>query len=422
MVNTRSDSGVDLPAQRRQRNHNPNPQQNQPPPMAGNNMEQFFQTQMALLQNLANTVAGLQDNQGANNNQPPRSKHQEFMSHRPPTFSHSADPLDADDWLKTVEKMLSIAQCNDREKVLYASGRLEGTAGDWWDAYTAAHANADTITWQEFRNSFRNHHIPAGLMKLKKKEFSDLKQGGMSVSEYRDKFIQLSRYAPESVDSDEKKQELFLEGLIGPLNYQLTPTTFPTFQSLVDKAIAMEHKRNALGDQKRKFSGFAPSSNTRTRFIQSPQGTPFRSAGPSNNFGKRQGQLSPLRPRRLNFDDIPSQSPVRTAAPSGSNPARRCFNCGDLNHFANNCPRRNEQTQQGQNSGAARQNTPQQQNRSGNQTPQNNRGQQDYLRSTVNHMDVSIAQDVALGMSNVNSVPNLSNIFRISGRDSLKGG
>ncbi|CAO2141783.1 unnamed protein product [Urochloa humidicola] len=388
MVNTRSSSGVDLPAQRRQRNRNPNPQQNQPPPMAGNNMEQFFQAQMDLLQNLTNIVAGLQANQGAdnnnNNNPPPRSKHQEFMTHRPPTFSDSADPIDADDWLKTVEKMLNIAQCSDRERVLYASGRLEGTAGDWWDAYTAAHANAEAITWQEFTNSFRNHHIPAGLLKLKKKDFQALKQGDMSVSEYRDRFIQLSRYAPEDVDSDEKKQDLFLEGLIGPLNYQLTPTTFPNFQSLVDKAIAMEHKRNKLNDQKRKFSGSSQFSNNRPRSPQPPQGTPFRSAGPSGNFMQRPGQLSPLRPRRLNFDDVPSQSPVRTVAPSGPNPARGYFNCGDLNHFANNCPRRNEQIQQGQNSGAARQNTPQQQNRSGNQTPQNNRG-------TVNNIGLQVA-------------------------------
>ncbi|CAO2144440.1 unnamed protein product [Urochloa humidicola] len=166
--------------------------------------------------------------------------------------------------------MLNIAQCSDREKVLYASGHLEGIAGDWWDAYTTAHANAETITWQEFTNSFRNHQIPAGLMKLKKKEFNALKQGGMSVSEYWDRFIQLSRYAPEDVDSDEKKQDQFPEGLIGSLNYQLTPTTFPNFQSLVDKAIAMEHKRNKLGDQKRKFSGSSQFSNNRPRFTQPP--------------------------------------------------------------------------------------------------------------------------------------------------------
>jgi hypothetical protein len=47
-------------------------------------------------------------------------------------------------------KMLNITQCNDREKVLYASGRLEGAASDCWDAYTVAHAAADTITWQKF--------------------------------------------------------------------------------------------------------------------------------------------------------------------------------------------------------------------------------------------------------------------------------
>ena len=115
------------------------------------------------------------------------------MSHKPPTFSHSPDPLQADDWIKTVEKMLNIVQCIDREKVLYASGRLEGTTADWWDSYTAVHADQDTITWKEFRTQFREHHIPKGLMKLKRQEFLALKLGGMSVSEYRDKFIQLSR-------------------------------------------------------------------------------------------------------------------------------------------------------------------------------------------------------------------------------------
>jgi hypothetical protein len=97
---------------------------------------------------------------------------------------------------------------------------------DWWDAYCAAHAAANTITWAEFSTHFRNYHISAGLMKIKKKEFLSLKQGGMSVREYRDKFIQLSRYAPGKVDDDEKKQELFLEGLIGPLQYQLMTHTF----------------------------------------------------------------------------------------------------------------------------------------------------------------------------------------------------
>jgi hypothetical protein len=147
---------------------------------------------------------------------PPRDKHRTFMSHKPPTFVSSQDPLDVDDWLKAIEKMLNITQCSDREKVLYASGRLTGHAADWWDSYTVAHDAADTITWAEFSTQFKNYHIPTGLMKIKK-EFLSLKQGNMSVSDYRDKFIQLSRYASDEVAEDERKQEHFIEGLNGPL-------------------------------------------------------------------------------------------------------------------------------------------------------------------------------------------------------------
>jgi hypothetical protein len=55
--------------------------------------------------------------------------------------------------------------------------------------------------------------MPLEVIKLKKKEFQDMKQGSMSVSEYVTRFTQLSRYAPGDVDTDEKKQECFLNGL-----------------------------------------------------------------------------------------------------------------------------------------------------------------------------------------------------------------
>jgi hypothetical protein len=232
MVNTRSGSGVDQPAAPRRRvrnNTNPNPPPSQPHQTPPVGMEQFLAAQTQLLTNMANTIANMQAQMNQVPPPPPppaRDRHREFMSHKPPTFSHSPDPLQADDWIKTVEKMLNLAQCTDREKVLYASGRLEGTAADWWDAYTAAHDNPDSISWQEFRSKFREQHIPKGLMKLKKQEFLALKQGAMSVSEYRDKFIQLSRYAPADVADDEEKQDHFREGLIGPIKYQLMVHTF----------------------------------------------------------------------------------------------------------------------------------------------------------------------------------------------------
>jgi hypothetical protein len=56
-------------------------------------------------------------------------------------------------------------------------------------------------------------------MTVKKEEFLVLKQGPMSVSEYRDRFLQLSCYAPKDVNTDAKRQYRFLRGLVNPLHY-----------------------------------------------------------------------------------------------------------------------------------------------------------------------------------------------------------
>jgi hypothetical protein len=105
-------------------------------------------------------------------------------------------------------------------------------------------------------------------MKIKKKEFLSLKQRSMSVSEYHDRFIQLSGYAPDEVAEDERKQEHFIEGLNRPLQYGPVAHTFPSFQRLLDKALAIEHKRVQLGDLKRKaISQGQGSSSVHPRYV-----------------------------------------------------------------------------------------------------------------------------------------------------------
>jgi hypothetical protein len=105
-------------------------------------------------------------------------------------------------------------------------------------------------------------------MKIKKKEFLSLKQGKLSVSEYRNKFIQPSRYAPDEVADDERRQQHFTEGLNEPLQYALVAHTFPSFQRLLDKALAIEHKRVQLGDLKRKaITQGQSSSSVRPRYV-----------------------------------------------------------------------------------------------------------------------------------------------------------
>jgi hypothetical protein len=119
----------------------------------------------------------------------------EFLRSRPPLLNITRDPLEADDCLKAIEKKLLIAQCTDREKILFAAHQLYEPAVDWWDVHSASHPNAEAITWAEFKTSFRGHFVPVGLIGLKNQEFRNLTQGNMSVAEYLNRFTYLSRYS-----------------------------------------------------------------------------------------------------------------------------------------------------------------------------------------------------------------------------------
>jgi hypothetical protein len=193
----------------------------------------------------------------------------EFLRTRPTTFSQAKDPMEVEDWLKGVEKNLVIAQCTNCEKVLFAAHQLFGTAANWWETYYNTHANVNSIMWNEFKARLCNHYVPRDTMKLKKKEFTDLKQGGMTVNEYLNSFIQLSRYSTKDIKTDKKKQDMFLEGLNDDIQFQLLNTDYADFHHMVDKANVIENKLKEMekdGKRKMSFHGQSSGSNVMPRF------------------------------------------------------------------------------------------------------------------------------------------------------------
>jgi hypothetical protein len=114
--------------------NNDNNNVNLPPPPT---LEQVLMMQVQMLQTMSNMQQAPQYQLAPQ--QQPHDKLGEFQWTKPLTSSHSVEPMDADDWLKTVEKKLQVVQCNNRENVLFAAHQLVRPAVDWWDAYVEAH-------------------------------------------------------------------------------------------------------------------------------------------------------------------------------------------------------------------------------------------------------------------------------------------
>jgi hypothetical protein len=88
----------------------------------------------------------------------------------------------------------------------------------------------------------------------------------MNVNEYLNRFTQLSWYAPDNVNTDEKKQDTFLNGFNDEIQFQLLNTGYEDFQRMVDKAIIVENKLKEMEkNSKRKmpFQGQPSGSNTK---------------------------------------------------------------------------------------------------------------------------------------------------------------
>ncbi|KAK1660640.1 hypothetical protein QYE76_048799 [Lolium multiflorum] len=272
------------------------------------------QASIAALQQLAN------NQHGHGNHDHPGSKLKNFQNTNPPVFSKTEEPLDADDWLQTLENNLEVAGVDENEKVLFATHYLAGPARAWWTSTRAMNAG-QIMTWADFKLKFSKYHVPPGLIKKMRDEFRELKQGRMSVVEYRDRFLTLSRYAPDETDTTEKRKERFLNGLHDEMQAVLFNIPFADLEALVDSAIQMEGKLHQANENRKRRMMHQRGHNNNNH---------------SNNFNR-----APLR--------APGNHNPNTAPRTGSNaipvaPKDKstitCYECGTVGHYSNECPKK----------------------------------------------------------------------------------
>src|SRR4051795_3388275 len=127
---------------------------------------------------------------------------QDFIFLKPLVFRCSSEPLEAGDWLRSINRKLDTAHVAPNDRVIFAAYFLEGAAAEWSENYVAMQPDGHVVTWQEFRDAFRGYHLLDELMEHKKEEFCNLTQGEMSSHEYVTKFNRLARYAHDEITTD----------------------------------------------------------------------------------------------------------------------------------------------------------------------------------------------------------------------------
>jgi hypothetical protein len=270
---------------------------------------------------------------------------------KPPTFSKAEDPQKAEAWIKAIEAKFSafVMPCCEENKANFAALQLRGEALLWWDHFKSMQQGR-AVTWNDFKEAFKSHHIPKGLMDKKVRELLSLRQGSDTVYRYAQKFNSLCQYGGHHIDTDAKKMERFRDRLDGKLYERLNLLKPENFHELVNKAISQEDAMKKAHKEKKRPSGFAPGSGTNKKFRFVKKNVP----NPSQQSSTGRWTMNPSQDKPLGnfpFRNAQQQAPKPNAPPRNIGD-RRCFNCCQPGHYINDCPKPKQIKPNPQNQGA----------------------------------------------------------------------
>jgi hypothetical protein len=155
--------------------------------------------------------------------------------------------------------------CSEENKANFTALHLRGEALMGWDHFKTMQ-QGHAVTWDEFKQAVKSHHIPKGLMDRKMRELVALWQGSDTVYRYAPNINSLCQFGGHHVDTNAKMIERFRDGLDGKLYERLNLLEPENFHELVNKAISQEDAMKKAHRDKKRSCGFAPGSGTNKKF------------------------------------------------------------------------------------------------------------------------------------------------------------
>ncbi|XP_061369407.1 uncharacterized protein LOC133312245, partial [Gastrolobium bilobum] len=135
-------------------------------------------------------------------------------SHHPPTYKGTIDPVALENWIRDMEKLYEVTNCPENMKISIGSFYLKEEADSWWSTVKTGYIAEEGFNWEIFKERVRNRFYPDAIKWQKQEEFARFRMAGkMTVQEYTDKFIELSRFASNLIPTERDKARKYEKGL-----------------------------------------------------------------------------------------------------------------------------------------------------------------------------------------------------------------
>ncbi|XP_021721102.1 uncharacterized protein LOC110688368 [Chenopodium quinoa] len=295
-----------------------------------------YEERMGRLKNVSTLLAELvQDSRKKKNTnkEDSASMFKKFSSLNPPSYDGKLDPVEFEDWINRMDQLFETLRCPERIKVDFATFYLTSQASLWWKV-NKERKNESGFSWTKLQELMRYRFYPLSLRRQKEDEFLHLQQGTMSVLDYANKFMELSRFAPELVSTEQSRMNRFERGLHLKYQDRLSSQRFTSYQDMVDVAVNVERVvllREAQNVGYKRRNDNQNQGGTK-RQNQSQQG------GYSGNRGQGQqgGNKNQNNRSQVVYAKCGRRSHNENECGVGTN---TCYRCGSPSHYIKDCPK-----------------------------------------------------------------------------------
>ncbi|XP_062086383.1 uncharacterized protein LOC133792491 [Humulus lupulus] len=246
--------------------------------------------------------------------------YERFQKQHPPNFEGSTDPLEAEEWLRSIESILDHMRLGNEDRVSCASHLLKKDA-----------------------------RLCATILVARVDEFVALTQGNSTVTEYAQKFDRLEKFAEDLVPTEVIRIHRFVRGLKPMIsrNVKMTCVGVTTYAETLERALEAElledriwkerdarrdpnKGNNGQGDNKRKFQNVQGSLADK------------KAKGEPNKNNNSQGH----------YREIPN-CPKCNRKHGGECKAhlKVCYKCRQEGHMKKECPQHKKDQKEGQKKG-----------------------------------------------------------------------
>ena len=97
-----------------------------------------------------------------------------FGKMKPAEFVGSTDPLEAEEWINSLETIFDFMQLNDQERVACASYMLKKGARHWWSTVKMTR-DVTVMSWADFIEEFNQKYYNSAILRVQEDEFLNLK-------------------------------------------------------------------------------------------------------------------------------------------------------------------------------------------------------------------------------------------------------